>query len=88
MYPLEYDFFPRTWVVPNELNELRLYASARSKSNKTKAQKSRKSSLTLASSRNHYKVSSFPVSSTIGGLKTQRTDRLDSSDADEEMTQL
>ena len=31
MYPLEYDFFPRTWVVPNELNELRLYVSARSK---------------------------------------------------------
>ena len=23
LFPLEYDFFPRTWIVPNEINDLR-----------------------------------------------------------------
>ena len=26
LFPLEYDFFPRTWVLPNEMNDLRTYA--------------------------------------------------------------
>ena len=26
LYPLEFDFFPRTWVVPNEMADLRSYA--------------------------------------------------------------
>ena len=26
LFPLEYDFFPKTWVLPNELNDLRAYS--------------------------------------------------------------
>lgn len=31
LYPLEFDFFPKTWVLPNELNELRTFASQKTK---------------------------------------------------------
>ena len=31
LYPLEFDFFPKTWILPNELNDLRTYASLRTK---------------------------------------------------------
>jgi tubulin polyglutamylase TTLL6/13 len=23
LFPEEYDFFPRTWIIPNEINDLR-----------------------------------------------------------------
>ena len=26
LFPLEYDFFPKTWILPNEINDLRAYA--------------------------------------------------------------
>ena len=26
LFPLEYDFFPKTWILPNELNDLRTYS--------------------------------------------------------------
>ena len=26
LFPLEYDFIPKTWVLPNELNDLKYYA--------------------------------------------------------------
>lgn len=39
LYPLEFNFFPKTWVLPNELNELRTYASQRSKKSKTNSSK-------------------------------------------------
>ena len=29
LYPLEFDFFPKTWILPNELNDLRTYATLR-----------------------------------------------------------
>lgn len=31
LYPLEFDFFPKTWVLPNEVNELRTYANNKTK---------------------------------------------------------
>ena len=31
LFPLEYDFFPRTWVLPNEMNDLRTYAEKAAK---------------------------------------------------------
>ena len=31
LFPLEYDFFPKTWVLPNELDHLRYYALVPSK---------------------------------------------------------
>ena len=36
LYPLEFDFFPKTWVLPNELSELRAYATAKSTKPKKK----------------------------------------------------
>lgn len=27
LFPLEYDFFPKTWVLPNEANDLRSYST-------------------------------------------------------------
>lgn len=27
LFPLEYDFFPKTWVLPNEVNDLRSYST-------------------------------------------------------------
>ena len=26
LFPLEYDFFPRTWIVPNEISDLKIHA--------------------------------------------------------------
>ena len=34
LYPLEFDFFPKTWVLPNELNELRTFATQKQKKSK------------------------------------------------------
>ena len=31
LYPLEFDFFPKTWVLPNELNDLSAYGSEKAK---------------------------------------------------------
>ena len=31
LYPLEFDFFPKTWVLPNELNELRTYSTQKAR---------------------------------------------------------
>ena len=35
LYPLEFDFIPRTWVLPNELNELRTFATEKAKKPKS-----------------------------------------------------
>ena len=35
LYPLEFDFFPKTWVLPNELNELRTFATEKAKKPKS-----------------------------------------------------
>ena len=39
LYPLEFDFFPKTWVLPNEINELRTYAASYAKKQKNAAAK-------------------------------------------------
>ena len=31
LYPSEFDFFPRTWILPSEMNELRAFAFSRPK---------------------------------------------------------
>ena len=31
LYPLEFDFFPKTWILPNELNDLRTCATQKIK---------------------------------------------------------
>ena len=28
LFPLEYDFFPKSWIMPNELNDLKYHAIA------------------------------------------------------------
>lgn len=39
-YPTDYDFIPRTWILPNELAELKQAALERRHRNKTKAKNS------------------------------------------------
>ena len=39
-YPTDYDFIPRTWILPNELTELKQAALERRHRNKAKAKNS------------------------------------------------
>ena len=39
LYPLDFDFFPRTWVVPTEVHELRQFIYSRPKKLKRKTGK-------------------------------------------------
>ena len=39
LFPLEYDFFPRSWVVPNELSDLRIQAEMPKPPKKSKSPK-------------------------------------------------
>ena len=39
LFPLEYDFFPRTWVVPNEISDLKIHAENTKTRIKTRSQK-------------------------------------------------
>lgn len=39
LYPLEFDFFPQTWVLPNEINELRNYIMIIKKSKESPTKK-------------------------------------------------
>ena len=48
LYPLDFDFFPRTWVLPNEINELRAFASQKPKKQKGSPPKSKQMSQTPA----------------------------------------
>ena len=48
LYPLDFDFFPRTWVLPNEVNELRAFAAQKPKKQKSSPSKSKQQSTTPA----------------------------------------
>lgn len=48
LYPLDFDFFPRTWVLPNEVNELRAFAAQKPKKQKSSPNKSKQQSTTPA----------------------------------------